>query len=146
MAMIPQEISDAITELGQTQDQVRIVQLTAIIAAKTPQYVHSATAELAQASRNLEVQMAADKLEVVNSHAVLQAYMQGIEATIRNGGSKAGSGGSKRPILESKAISSVKTLSSDRTTFKLWNEKLINALGQAIDGSRAVMQRLNQAI
>ena len=47
------------------------------------------------------------------------------------------SGGTQRRhgILESKATANIKTLISDKTTFRSWNEKLINALAQALGTS-----------
>ena len=43
------------------------------------------------------------------------------------------SGGTQRRlgILESKAVANIKTLVSDKTTFRSWNEKLINVFSQA---------------
>ena len=41
-----------------------------------------------------------------------------------------------RSVLESKAISGIKTLGSDKTSFRTWHEKLVNAMSQVIPGSR----------
>ena len=42
-------------------------------------------------------------------------------------------------ILESKAVMNLKSLESDKSTFRTWNDKLINAMSQAIEHSRALM-------
>ena len=55
-----------------------------------------------------------------------------------------------RGILESKAVSSLAQLVSDKTTFRLWNDRLINAVSQVRYGSRklfkAMMDYVDQEI
>ena len=41
-------------------------------------------------------------------------------------------------VLENKAVASIKTLISDKTTFRSWNEKLIHVLSQARQGCRGI--------
>ena len=43
-------------------------------------------------------------------------------------------------ILDSKAVMNLKSLESDKSTFRNWNDKLINALGQAIEHPRDAME------
>ena len=40
----------------------------------------------------------------------------------------------------------LKTLSSDKSGFRMWNEKFINAFEAAIKGSRIVMEAITQGI
>ena len=43
-------------------------------------------------------------------------------------------------ILSSKAVMNLKALESDRSMFRNWNDKLINALSQAVEQSIDVME------
>ena len=45
-------------------------------------------------------------------------------------------------ILESKAIAGIKTLGSDKTSFRSWNDKLINVLSQARPGCRCMLKAM----
>ena len=43
-------------------------------------------------------------------------------------------------INDSKAVMNLKTFESDKSTFRNWNDKLVNALSQAIEYSREAME------
>merc|ERR1711873_326014 len=49
-------------------------------------------------------------------------------------------------ILESKAIANIKTLISDKTTFRSWNEKLINVFSQARQGCRGMFRAMAEYV
>ena len=52
----------------------------------------------------------------------------------------------KQGILESKATASIKTLISDKTTFRSWNEKLINVFSQARQGCRGMFRAMAEHV
>ncbi len=54
--------------------------------------------------------------------------------------------GGERSASESKAISALKTYSSDRTSFKNWNDKFINAMDQLHTGTRHVMKIVREKL
>ena len=54
--------------------------------------------------------------------------------------------GYRKGVLDNKAIVNLKALDSDKGTFRDWNEKLINAMGQSMTGSRSVMEWLTKQI
>ena len=58
------------------------------------------------------------------------------------------SGGTQRRhgILESKAVANIKTLISDKTTFRSWNEKLINVFSQARQGCRGMFRAMAEYV
>ena len=65
------------------------------------------------------------------------AQQQGmLELMYNNGGQKSDKSHQPRGILESRAIGSIANLGSDRTAFRLWNEKLINVVSGIRYGSR----------
>ena len=47
-----------------------------------------------------------------------------------------------RGILESKAVGGLSNLGSDKTAFRIWNEKLINAVSQVRYGSRKLFRAM----
>ena len=53
----------------------------------------------------------------------------------------------KKPLSESKCVSNLKTLGSDKAEFKPWNDKLINALAQTLGTPwRRFMKNLNKTL
>ena len=58
------------------------------------------------------------------------------------------SGGTQKRIgiLESKAVANIKTLASDKTTFRSWNEKLINVFSQARQGCRSMFRSMAEYV
>ena len=46
----------------------------------------------------------------------------------------------EKSLLEHKAISGIKNLGSDKTGFRTWHEKFVNAMSQTIPGSREVFK------
>ena len=51
----------------------------------------------------------------------------------------------RKPLAESRCITSLKTLGSDKSEFKNWNEKLINAMTQSLGTPwRRFMRSLNK--
>ena len=53
----------------------------------------------------------------------------------------------RRPLSESRCVNGLKTLGSDKSEFKNWNEKLINALSQSLGSPwRAFMRNLNRQL
>ena len=54
---------------------------------------------------------------------------------------------SQKPLSESKCISNLKCLGSDKAEFKAWNDKLINALAQTLGAPwRKFMKNLNKTL
>ena len=49
-------------------------------------------------------------------------------------------------VLESKALGNLKTVSSDRGTFRMWNEKFVNAMSQVIPGFREAFKRIQRIV
>ena len=52
----------------------------------------------------------------------------------------------QKSILDHKAIMNMKLLSSDKSSFKLWNEKFVNAFEAAIKGARTVFELITNEI
>ena len=48
----------------------------------------------------------------------------------------------QKPACESKAMMSIKTLGTDKTGFRLWNQKFINAITQVHTGARNLFEAL----
>ena len=46
----------------------------------------------------------------------------------------------KKSILENKAIAGLKTVGNDKTGFRTWHDKFVNAMAQTIIGSREVFK------
>ena len=61
------------------------------------------------------------------------------------GGGSKGFGGQK-PVSEHKAIQQLKGFAGDRTKFREWNEKLLNALGQVNVRNRKALKHLNSKL
>ena len=54
---------------------------------------------------------------------------------------------SRKPLAESKCVNNLKVLSSDKSEFKSWNEKLINATSQTFGVAwRQFMKALNRKL
>ena len=51
-----------------------------------------------------------------------------------------------RGILESKAVSNLSNLGSDKTTFRMWNERLINVVSQVRFGSRKLFRAMMEYV
>ena len=52
-----------------------------------------------------------------------------------------------KPLSESKCVSNLKTLGSDKSEFKSWNEKFINAISQTLGSKwRKFMRNLNRVL
>ena len=53
----------------------------------------------------------------------------------------------RKPLSESRCVSTLKLLGSDKSEFKSWNEKLINALSQSLGKHwRTFMENLNRRL
>merc|ERR1711989_30215 len=52
----------------------------------------------------------------------------------------------RQGILESKAAANIKTLISDKATFRSWNEKLINVFSQARQGCRGMFRSMAEYV
>ena len=52
----------------------------------------------------------------------------------------------EKSILDHKAIMNLKILGNDKASFKLWNEKFINAFEAAIRGARSVFEQITSEI
>ena len=48
--------------------------------------------------------------------------------------------------MESKTINGLKVLGSDRTAFRIWHDKLVNAFVQHNHGYRAFFEKINQQL
>ena len=60
---------------------------------------------------------------------------------------KSGGGGyNNRSVLESKAVANMKTLSSDKGSFRAWHEKLVNVMEQLRSGSRGMFKALTKYV
>ena len=51
-----------------------------------------------------------------------------------------------RSVLESKAVSNMKTLGSDKGSFRAWHEKLVNVMEQLRSGSRGLFKALTRYV
>ena len=47
-----------------------------------------------------------------------------------------------KPLLESKAVSNIKPLKDDRSEYRVWMEKFINAVSQSRPGSRNPLEAI----
>ena len=52
----------------------------------------------------------------------------------------------KQGILDCRSVSSIKVLSNDKTTFRTWNEKLINVVSQARPGTRVLFKAMAEFV
>merc|ERR1712115_685310 len=66
-----------------------------------------------------------------------------IEA-IKTGGS--GNRGSTKPVSEYKALQNLKPFTGDRSKFREWNDKLVNALAQVQPHYRDAIKNLNKKL
>ena len=66
----------------------------------------------------------------------VETLMKQSEAKKEGGGGRFGRG-----VLESKAVSNMKTLGSDKGSFRAWHEKLVNVMEQLRSGSRGYSRR-----
>ena len=83
---------------------------------------------------------------VVLSFNAIEQKTQTIESTV-NQVNQANQMRQRKPMSESRCISNLKMLGSDKAEFKSWNEKLINAAAQSLGTPwRKNMRNLNKAL
>ena len=88
----------------------------------------------------LEERMQTTEATVNLSIQALERRLQTIESTTRQTTHR-------KPMSESRCISNLKVLGSDKSEFKSWNEKLINAAAQSLGTPwRKYMRNLNKAL
>ena len=81
------------------------------------------------------------------NNAKWEERIKRLEEDIQKGkGSGKGQGGFKKGIMEYKVISNLKMLGSDRTHFRTWNDKFINALMQVNGDYGEFMEELNKKL
>ena len=68
--------------------------------------------------------------KVIMSIATLEDKMATLESIAAR---EAPLGNRKRPLAESKCIGNLKTLGSDKSEFKVWSDKFINAVAQSLE-------------
>ena len=104
---------------------------------------------------HMEANIAADFQSVTNSHAAdigvhagniqtifagMKAFEDRLQIIENRAPTTTTTTGSKppfeRPLLESKTISNIKPLKDDRSEYKIWMDKLVNAIAQSRSGSR----------
>ena len=61
-----------------------------------------------------------------------------------NGGSGNGTGGKQRPLMESKIISNLKELGSDRAGYKEWADKFKDGESELRDGAKDIPEWVEQ--
>ena len=90
---------------------------------------------------------------MVNMHESELHILENVAALIRNIENVLAESESRRhpthrmPLSESRCVNGLKTLGSDESEFKNWNEKLINALSQSLGSPwRAFMRDLNRQL
>ena len=96
---------------------------------------------------------------LVNDKAKLEGDLRGVMASagvvqgavdtlIKQQESKRENAGGHRRnnVLESKAVSNLKTLGSERSTFRMWHEKLVNIMEQLSPGSRGLFKALTRYV
>ena len=98
--------------------------------------------DIAKDMRNQQGQLQTQTVAEVGSIMEKIMKQQGALDLIAAGGGARGQSRQTAGILESKAVSGLVSLSSDKTTFRNWNEKLINAVSQVRYGSRKLFLSL----
>ena len=71
--------------------------------------------------------------------------VKGLADLLKINGPKTQFGGHK-PVSEHKAIQQLKSFTGDRSKFREWNEKLLNALAQVDVRNRKVLKTLNKKL
>ena len=79
--------------------------------------------------------------EKVNNQANAEEVLNKMAEMMKGTGGKGGIG--QKPVSEHKAIQQLKTFTGDRSKFREWNEKLLNALGQVNVKNRKALKYLN---
>ena len=108
--------------------------------------LHATVQELHSAALSDDTQVALRKMvelhtSMVSTFQNLAVLTTTIEASLQQ---TARHHNGRKPLSESKCISNLKVLGSDKSEFKNWNEKLINAISQSFGVSwRAFMKNLN---
>ena len=82
-----------------------------------------------------------DKIQVQTS---TDDVMKKMAEMLNTGGVK--TDGCGKPVSEHKAIQQLRNFSGDRSKFREWNEKLLNALAQVDVRSRKVLKSLNNKL
>jgi hypothetical protein len=105
-------------------------------------------------------------VDLVSKMEGKMTYMEGMSIPVRLGnveqsvsevklqvsnGKGTGKGGSseqqrRRGIMESKAIQGIKTLTNERSGFRMWHDKLVNAFAQTEGGYRIVMEEITRCL
>ena len=77
----------------------------------------------------------------------LQAKLRALESQggMPSSGYHQGYGQGKR-AMENKAVNGLKMQGSDRTSFRMWHEKLVNAFSQVDQGYRAILKGLTDQV
>ena len=78
--------------------------------------------------------MKADIKSVMHSTGMVQGAVETL--VNQQQAKKDGGGQHKRNVLESKAVANIKTLSSDKSSFRTWHEHVFNVMEQLRPGSR----------
>ena len=109
---------------------VRVVEMLTAAMETTS----NAAANIGQRTNNIEQRITETESRITNRVIVLE-----------NQGAPAASG--RKPLAESRCITGLKTLGSDKSEFKNWNEKLINAMTQSLGTPwRKFMRNLNKQL
>ena len=107
---------------------------------------------LSVANRNMYVEKEARKLrerlehieENVNTAKATFESVDKIAESIAE--SKQRHPGCSKPVSEFKAVQQLKAFAGDRSKFREWNEKLLNALAQVNSGYRQALKNLNNKL
>ena len=91
---------------------------------------------------NEKLRMEADIKGVLHSTGVTQGA---VEALVKQSEAKRDGGGRfGGNVLESKSVANIKTLGSDKTSFRTWHEKVVNVMEQLRPGSRGLFKALTK--
>ena len=82
--------------------------------------------------------------EKVNHQAKAEKAINKMAEVMKNSGGKGGGG--QNTVSEHKAIQQLKGFTGDRSKFREWNEKLLNALGQVNVKNRRALRHLNSKL
>ena len=80
----------------------------------------------------------------VQVHTSTDDVMEKIAEMLNTGGVKGDGGG--KPVRELETIQQLRNFAGDRSKFREWNEKLLNALGQVHIGNRKALKLLNSKL
>ena len=92
---------------------------------------------------NEKMRMEEDIKGVMHSTGLAQGAL---ETLVKQQEAKKDGGGGRhnRTVLESKSVVNMKTLSSDKASFRLWHEELVNVMEQLRPGSRGLFKALTK--